>query len=167
MQIKLNCRLPLAAALCLHLLEPAPQRGLLLGARRQHIWGVRRAVAAVKVLVVRSVLNRNRNLSNRAPPPPPPPHTCATSLAGQQTRTGRTCQQMVCNDWTCTSERERSVWITVNDIIIAQFPIANHSQQGQFAEFPQKTIGKVQNLVDYDAIRSSNVRGLSPYDGWV
>jgi hypothetical protein len=38
--------------------------------------------------------------------------------------------------------------------MIAQFPIENHSEQGQFAELPLKTIGKVQNLsIDY-AIRS-------------
>ena len=31
---------------------------------------------------------------------------------------------------------------TANCIIIAQFPIENHSEQGQFAELPLKTIGK-------------------------
>jgi len=41
-------------------------------------------------------------------------------------------------------------------IIIAQFPIENHSEQGQFAESPLKTMGKVQNLGDYYAFRSSN-----------
>ena len=39
-------------------------------------------------------------------------------------------------------------------IIIAQFPIENHSEQGRFAELPPKTMGKVQNLGDYYAIRS-------------
>ena len=43
---------------------------------------------------------------------------------------------------------------TANCIIIAQLPIENNSEQGQFAELPLKTIGKVQNLgIDY-AIRS-------------
>jgi hypothetical protein len=37
---------------------------------------------------------------------------------------------------------------------IAQFPIEIHSEKGQFAETPLK-IGKVQNLGDYDAIRSN------------
>jgi hypothetical protein len=36
----------------------------------------------------------------------------------------------------CTSES------TANCIIIAQFPIENHSEQGQFAELPLKIIGK-------------------------
>ena len=44
---------------------------------------------------------------------------------------------------------------TANCIIIAQFPIENHSTQGQFAELRLKPIGKVQNLGDYYAIRSS------------
>ena len=39
--------------------------------------------------------------------------------------------------------------------MIAQFPIEDHSEQGQFAEWPFKTIGKVQQLGDYYAIRSS------------
>jgi hypothetical protein len=30
--------------------------------------------------------------------------------------------------------------------MIAQFPVENHSGQGQFAELPLKTIGKVQNF---------------------
>ena len=42
---------------------------------------------------------------------------------------------------------------TANCIIIAQVPIENHSDQGQFAQLPLKTIGKVQNLGDYYAIR--------------
>jgi hypothetical protein len=41
--------------------------------------------------------------------------------------------------------------------IIAQFPIENHSEQGQFAEPPLKTIGKVQSLGDYFATRSNVV----------
>ena len=44
---------------------------------------------------------------------------------------------------------------TANCIIIAQFPIENHCEQGKSAESPMKTIGKVQNLGDYCAIRSS------------
>ena len=48
----------------------------------------------------------------------------------------------------------KTVGGTANCIIIAQFPIENHSEQGQFAELPLKTIGKVQNLGDYYAIRS-------------
>ena len=38
--------------------------------------------------------------------------------------------------------------ITANCIIIAQFPIENQSEQGQFPEVPLKTIGKVQILAD-------------------
>jgi len=39
--------------------------------------------------------------------------------------------------------------------MIAQFPVENHSGQGQFAELPLKTIGKCKHLGDYDAIRSN------------
>ena len=46
--------------------------------------------------------------------------------------------------------------LIANCIMIAQFPIENHSEQGQFAEVPLKTIGKVQSLGDYYAIRSSS-----------
>ena len=44
--------------------------------------------------------------------------------------------------------------LTANCIIIAQFPIENHSEQGQYAELPVKTIGKSGNLGDYCAICS-------------
>eukprot|EP01046_Picozoa_sp_COSAG06_P029433 COSAG06_NODE_2728_length_6381_cov_2.712034_6_plen_101_part_00 len=54
-----------------------------------------------------------------------------------------------------------SDYLTANCVIIAQliaqFPIENHSEQGQLAEPPLKTIGKVQNLGDYYAIRSSTI----------
>jgi hypothetical protein len=43
---------------------------------------------------------------------------------------------------------------TANCIIIAQFPIENHSEQGQSAESPLKTTGKSANLGDYCAIFS-------------
>jgi Tfp pilus assembly major pilin PilA len=43
----------------------------------------------------------------------------------------------------------------VNCIIIVQFPIENHSEQGQFAELSLKTIGKSEKKGDYYAIRSS------------
>jgi hypothetical protein len=47
------------------------------------------------------------------------------------------------------------VYVPANCIvIIAQVPIENHSDQGQFAELPLKTIGKVQNMGDCYAIRS-------------
>ena len=36
----------------------------------------------------------------------------------------------------------RLIRSTANCIIIAQFPIENHSEQGQFSELPLKTIGK-------------------------
>jgi hypothetical protein len=40
-------------------------------------------------------------------------------------------------------------------MIIAQLPIGNHSEQGQFAETPLKTIGKVRKLLgDHYAIDS-------------
>jgi hypothetical protein len=32
--------------------------------------------------------------------------------------------------------------VTANCILIDQFPIENHSEQGRFAELPLKTIGK-------------------------
>jgi hypothetical protein len=36
-----------------------------------------------------------------------------------------------------------AMWgITANCILIDQFPIENHSEQGRFAELPLKTIGK-------------------------
>jgi hypothetical protein len=38
---------------------------------------------------------------------------------------------------------------------IAQFPIENRSEQAQFAELSLKTIGQVQNLGDYYALRSA------------
>jgi hypothetical protein len=44
---------------------------------------------------------------------------------------------------------------TANCIIIAQFPIVNHSEQGQCAELSLKTIGKSGKRGDYDAIRST------------
>jgi hypothetical protein len=48
------------------------------------------------------------------------------------------------------------MYTTANCTIIAQFPIGNHSDQGQFAEMPLKIMGKVQNLVNYHyAIRSN------------
>ena len=56
------------------------------------------------------------------------------------------------------AQHHRACGTTANCIIIAQFPIENHSEQGQFAELPLKTIGKVQNLGDYYAIRSSYQR---------
>ena len=41
---------------------------------------------------------------------------------------------------------------------IAQFPIENHSEQGQFADTPLKPIGKSAKFgIDYDAIRSTRV----------
>jgi hypothetical protein len=43
-------------------------------------------------------------------------------------------------------------------MIIAQFPIEIHSERGQFAESPLKTVGNVHSLGDYYAIRSSCVR---------
>ena len=43
----------------------------------------------------------------------------------------------------------------MNCIIIVQFPIENHSEQGQFAELSLKTIGKSEKKGDYYAIRSS------------
>ena len=48
---------------------------------------------------------------------------------------------------------------TANCIIIAQVPIENHSDQGQFTQLPLETIGKVQNLGDCYAIRSK--KGLA------
>jgi hypothetical protein len=44
---------------------------------------------------------------------------------------------------------------------IAQFPIENHSEQGQVAESPPKTVGKVQQVlgVVHYAIRSSSFCG--------
>jgi hypothetical protein len=45
---------------------------------------------------------------------------------------------------------------STNCIIIAQFPIENHFKQGRCAELPLKTIGNVQSLGDYYAIRSSS-----------
>jgi hypothetical protein len=41
--------------------------------------------------------------------------------------------------------------------MIAQFPIENHSDQGQFAELSLKTIGKSEKKGDYYAIRSNCV----------
>jgi hypothetical protein len=43
---------------------------------------------------------------------------------------------------------------TADCIMIAHFPIENHSEQGQFGEPPLTTMGKVQNLGNDDAIRS-------------
>ena len=48
----------------------------------------------------------------------------------------------------------RYVLSTANCIIIAQFPIENHFEQGQFAELPLKTIRKSEKSGDYYAIRS-------------
>ena len=42
----------------------------------------------------------------------------------------------------------------VDGIIIAQFPVENHSEQGQFAEMSLKTIGESDKMGDYYAIRS-------------
>eukprot|EP01046_Picozoa_sp_COSAG06_P026186 COSAG06_NODE_2241_length_7269_cov_9.419944_4_plen_180_part_00 len=44
---------------------------------------------------------------------------------------------------------------TANCIIIAQFPLFNHSEQGHFAESPLKTIEKVLVWGDYYAIPSN------------
>jgi hypothetical protein len=44
-----------------------------------------------------------------------------------------------------------------NCTIIAKLPFENRSEQGQFAEPPLKTIGKVQNLGDYCATRSHDM----------
>jgi hypothetical protein len=41
----------------------------------------------------------------------------------------------------CSLSQDRPALATANCIIIAQFPIENHSEQGQFAELPLKTIG--------------------------
>ena len=41
---------------------------------------------------------------------------------------------------------------TVNCTMLAQVPIENRSEQGQFAELPLKAIGKVRNLGDYTTI---------------
>ena len=43
--------------------------------------------------------------------------------------------------------------------MIAQFPIENHSDQGQFAELSLKTIGKSEKMGDYCAIRSNHLPG--------
>ena len=57
--------------------------------------------------------------------------------------------------------------LTANCIIIAQFPIENHSEQGRFAELPPKTIGKVHILGDYYAIRSTVLSPSVSYrHGW-
>ena len=48
----------------------------------------------------------------------------------------------------------RYVLSTANCIIIAQFPIENHFEQGQFAELPLKTIRKSEKSGDYYGIRS-------------
>jgi hypothetical protein len=42
-----------------------------------------------------------------------------------------------------------------NCVIIARFPIENHSEQERFAESPLKAIGKVQILGEHYAIRSA------------
>ena len=56
-----------------------------------------------------------------------------------------------------TKPRRKTNESTPNCIIIAQIPIENQGQceQGQCAELPLKTVGKVQNLGDYSAIRSN------------
>jgi hypothetical protein len=41
-----------------------------------------------------------------------------------------------------TDQHSNGLCTTANCIIIAQFPIENHSEQGQFAELSLKTIGK-------------------------
>jgi hypothetical protein len=46
--------------------------------------------------------------------------------------------------------------LRINRIIIAEIPIENHSEPGQSAEMPLKTIGKSANFGDYNAIRSSH-----------
>eukprot|EP01043_Picozoa_sp_COSAG02_P095827 COSAG02_NODE_32157_length_521_cov_0.857820_1_plen_60_part_10 len=45
--------------------------------------------------------------------------------------------------------------VAANCITIAQFPVEIHSEQGQFAKLLLKTKGKLQNLGDHYAIRSS------------
>jgi hypothetical protein len=48
--------------------------------------------------------------------------------------------------------------------MITQIPIENHSEQGQFAELPLKTIGKSAKMGDHCAIRSTAplLRAVSP-----
>ena len=54
-----------------------------------------------------------------------------------------------------TKPRRKTNESTPNCIIIAQIPIENHSEQGQFAELRLKTIGKSGKMGDYYANRSN------------
>ena len=53
-----------------------------------------------------------------------------------------TCATKHCHIRVAKAFKLGHVLVAANCIIIAQFPVENHSEQGQFAELPLKTTGK-------------------------